>query len=764
MIRSLYSGVSGLSNHQLILDTTANNLANISTSGFKGSRVSFSTALMQTQSAGSSPTGSAGGLNPRQVGLGVRSSSVDVDTRQGALLTTGRTMDLAIQGNGFFRVVSANGTAAYTRVGNFGFDADNNLTDLGSGMMVQGHKLDSNGLPTGDRTNISLVSAQTIDSKVTTEITFQGNLNSATPALRGTALASVLPMTVLATSMAATNSTLLKDLTVFTGPVLEPAGPANTKTLNVYGTKPDGTVYAGKVTINPWQDTAQTLISKINSVLVQGSETIGSVTLENGNLKATGAASQDGFSLFLGEADPLGSATPGLPLGGGTPGTPGATANVNPLGASDNSALAAYVAGTTQVLAAGVVLSNEAGIVNPTFTVAATLPSSLNIKVKITEPAGTTREVGNIVAPALTGGTYKMPSLPHLMAGETLSYEINSTGAVAAGAVSWTTEIYADSNPANLLRDAYNGTSNIADGSPDLFQENSTADVNALQYTATNNSTMDWYKLRFVPDKVTSSVQVYDSVGGSHTIEATFFRTGTKSVITGSAETRSNSWDMVMSMPVKDGTIKEPLVVGIEFDEKGRYVGNSSLGKTVHGGTLSNPSIYPGSPGDNIIDVSWAATGDSAITLKLGTAASTDGLSGFGSASTATAIDQNGYASGTLDSLSVTNGGQVVGLYTNGKSLSLYELEIDTFLNPSGLTSSGGNLWQVSANSGDPLARSAGTGGAGTVTSGALEGSNVDIAGEFTRLITAQRGFQVNSRVIQTTDSILQELAGLIRG
>ena len=105
-----------------------------------------------------------------------------------------------------------------------------------------------------------------------------------------------------------------------------------------------------------------------------------------------------------------------------------------------------------------------------------------------------------------------------------------------------------------------------------------------------------------------------------------------------------------------------------------------------------------------------------------------------------------------------------MGLYTNGKSLSLYEIEIDTFRNPAGLSSLGQNLWQVSANSGDPLARSAGQGGAGSVTSGALEGSNVDIASEFTRLITAQRGFQVNSRVIQTTDSILQELSGLIRG
>ena len=750
MQRSLFSGVTGLTNHQLILDTTANNLANISTSGFKGSRVSFSTALLQTQSAGSSPTGSAGGLNPRQVGLGVRNSSVDVDMRQGALLTTGRTMDLAIQGSGFFRMVGADGNAAYSRVGNFGFDSSDNLTDLGSGMMVQGRKLDNVGLPSGDRGNISLASSKTIDAKATTEISFQGNLNSKTPALRGTSLSLVLVMMVVAISSAATDATVLKDLTVFTGPVIEPVGPGNIKTLNVFGTKPNGAAYAGKVSFNPWQDSVQTLVAKINTVLVQGSETAGSVALSNGNLVATGAGTQDGFSLFIGESDPLGAVTVASPAGA--------------LATGSNAGV--YAPGTTQTLVSAAVGAADPGLVNPRFTINSVLPSSLNIKVKITNSAGTVREVGNVIVPASTAapGVYTLQSLPHVKAGETLSYEMSSNGAVAAGDVTWDTDTYLDSNPANLLRDSYNGTGNTPDGLPDLFQENSTADVNAWEYSATNNATMEWYKLRFVPQKVTSSVQVYDSVGGSHTIEANFFRTGTRSVSVGGQLTRYNSWDMVMNMPTKDGKIGEPLVVGIEFDEKGRYVGNGRLGSTINGNTLSDPNQFPGTPGDNLIGVRWAATGDASIALKLGDASTTNGLSGFGTASTATAVDQNGYASGSLDSLSVTNAGQVVGLYTNGKSLSLYEIEIDTFRNPAGLSSLGQNLWQVSANSGDPLARSAGQGGAGSVTSGALEGSNVDIASEFTRLITAQRGFQVNSRVIQTTDSILQELSGLIRG
>ena len=752
MQRSLYSGVTGLTNHQLILDTTANNLANISTNGFKGSRISFSTALLQTQNAGSSPTGSAGGINPRQVGLGVRNSSVDVDTRQGALLSTGRTLDLAIQGNGFFRMAGSDGTSAYTRVGNFGFDSLDNLVDLGTGMFVQGRKLDSIGAPTGDRVSVNLANNKSIDAKATTEITFQGNLSATAAALRGPSLSTVLPLTVSATGGAAVEATVLKDTTAFTGPALQPqistdpGFPAN-KTIYVFGTKPDGTAWAGNFTLNPWQNTVQDLMTKINNVLVQGSETFGTAKIENGSLVATGSGDQKGFSLFLGEKDPVGPSTATTPVG--------FTGTTTP----------AYTAGTTLTVDTATVASGEAGLINPTFTVTNPPTANVNIKVKVTS-SGTTKEVGTITIPAgaVAASTWNLASLPHIKNGDVVTYEMASTANLAASDISYATSTVLDSSPVNILRDAYNGIGSTADGLPDLFQENSTTDVNAYVYNQSTNATMDWYKLRFVPEKVTSSVQVYDSVGGSHTLEARFFRTGTRSVTTGSQTVRYNSWDMVLNVPAAEGRLSDPLVVGIEFDEKGRFVGNGRLGSTVHGSTLSDPNTYKGTPSDNTIQLKWGATGDATIALNLGDSSSTNGLTGFGSASTATAVDQDGYASGALDSLSVTNSGQVVGLYTNGKSLKLYELEIDTFRNAAGLTSLGQNLWGVSANSGDPLARTAGQGGAGTITSGALEGSNVDIASEFTRLITAQRGFQVNSRVIQTTDSILQELSGLIRG
>ena len=118
---------------------------------------------------------------------------------------------------------------------------------------------------------------------------------------------------------------------------------------------------------------------------------------------------------------------------------------------------------------------------------------------------------------------------------------------------------------------------------------------------------------------------------------------------------------------------------------------------------------------------------------------------------------------GSIASLSVNASGTVQGIYTNGQIQDLVQLQVATFSNPGGLSKVGDNLLAVSTNSGPPNAGVAQTGRAGKIVSGVLENSNVDIAQEFTRLITAQRGFQVNSRTITTTDELLQELANLVR-
>ena len=120
---ALYTGLSGLRAHQTYIDVIGNNLANVSTPGFRGSRATFSDILSFTARAGSGPNGNFGGQNPLQIGTGTFLASVDTDTNQGTLQDTGRSMDVALQGRGFFTMT--NGTQTfYSRVGSFGIDAD----------------------------------------------------------------------------------------------------------------------------------------------------------------------------------------------------------------------------------------------------------------------------------------------------------------------------------------------------------------------------------------------------------------------------------------------------------------------------------------------------------------------------------------------------------------------------------------------------------------------------------------------------------------
>ncbi|KMT21707.1 flagellar hook protein FlgE [Clostridium cylindrosporum] len=136
MIRSMYSGISGMKNQQVKMDTIGNNIANLSTTSFKGSRVTFKDALTQTMQSASAPTFAVGGANPRQVGLGMAVSSVDKNMAQGTLQPTGRSTDIAIQGSGYFMV--QNGPEVfYTRDGSFTLDKFGDLV-TSEGLRVMG--------------------------------------------------------------------------------------------------------------------------------------------------------------------------------------------------------------------------------------------------------------------------------------------------------------------------------------------------------------------------------------------------------------------------------------------------------------------------------------------------------------------------------------------------------------------------------------------------------------------------------------------------
>ncbi len=179
LMRSLYAGVSGLRNHQVMMDVIGNNLSNVNTIGFKGGRVSFSETFAQTLRGTTQPLANMGGTNPMQVGLGMSLATIDTLYSQGNIEMTGQNTDLAIQGDGFF-VVSDGSTRQYTRAGNFQFNSDGTLIMPGSGARVQGYLANEAGkIEAGSPlTDISLPFGKKIPAKATGQVVLAGNLDA----------------------------------------------------------------------------------------------------------------------------------------------------------------------------------------------------------------------------------------------------------------------------------------------------------------------------------------------------------------------------------------------------------------------------------------------------------------------------------------------------------------------------------------------------------------------------------------------------------
>ncbi|MEK7775168.1 MAG: flagellar hook-basal body complex protein [Candidatus Zixiibacteriota bacterium] len=180
MMASLFSGVSGLKNHQVRMNVIGNNIANINTIGFKSSRANFQEALIQTYKGAGRPTAISGGTNPVQIGLGMQVAAIDNLFSQGGLETTGQITDLAIQGSGFFILGDSNGNKFYTRAGAFGFDGESNLVDTATGLYVLGKLADSTGsIPSLATTGpIRLPFGQQDPARATTEVTLANNLDA----------------------------------------------------------------------------------------------------------------------------------------------------------------------------------------------------------------------------------------------------------------------------------------------------------------------------------------------------------------------------------------------------------------------------------------------------------------------------------------------------------------------------------------------------------------------------------------------------------
>ncbi|MCQ2598391.1 MAG: flagellar hook protein FlgE [Treponema sp.] len=185
MMRSLYSGVSGLQNHQTRMDVIGNNISNVNTVGFKRGRVNFQDMISQQMSGAARPTDEVGGVNPKEVGLGMTVASIDNIFTQGNLQSTGVTTDLAIQGNGFF--ILKNGEESfYTRNGAFSLDMNGTLVNPANGMRVQGwmaREMDGEMVVQTAATPTDLVIpvGSKDPAKETSNINYACNLNKNTP-------------------------------------------------------------------------------------------------------------------------------------------------------------------------------------------------------------------------------------------------------------------------------------------------------------------------------------------------------------------------------------------------------------------------------------------------------------------------------------------------------------------------------------------------------------------------------------------------------
>ena len=185
MLRSLYSGISGLRSHQTMLDVTGNNIANVNTTAFKSSATQFQDTLSQLTQGAGGPQEQIGGTNPAQVGLGVRVAGISTNFSQGSAQSTGRATDIMISGDGFF-VTKTGSQTLYTRAGSFDFDGAGRLVSP-DGAIVQGYTavngVVSDGGPTSD---VTLPLGVVAPAASTTSATVSGNLPS--DAAVGTAL------------------------------------------------------------------------------------------------------------------------------------------------------------------------------------------------------------------------------------------------------------------------------------------------------------------------------------------------------------------------------------------------------------------------------------------------------------------------------------------------------------------------------------------------------------------------------------------------
>lgn len=276
---ALSAGVSGLQAHQKMLDVSGNNLANVNTTAFKASTITFSELLSETIKKASQPTSGVGGTNPQQMGSGVGVSSISPNMTQGNIVSTGNALDMAIEGEGYF-VLSDGGQYVYTRAGEFAVDADGNLVDPSTGYHVQriGSEGELEGFQVPGDSNIHIPYDVAMPAVATTEIVVTGNLSAdeSYDVTRTQVVNSNISYTY-SNGTNATEDTELDQLDQYTGTL-------TSGTITISGYDQDGTAFDSGLTLAvDGSTTLGDLIDHLNNNVLDGS----TASLVNGQIRIT---------------------------------------------------------------------------------------------------------------------------------------------------------------------------------------------------------------------------------------------------------------------------------------------------------------------------------------------------------------------------------------------------------------------------------------------------------------------------------------------
>ncbi|ENF1142582.1 flagellar hook protein FlgE [Campylobacter coli] len=842
MMRSLWSGVSGLQAHQVAMDVEGNNISNVNTKGFKYSRADFGTMFSQTVKIATAPTDGRGGSNPLQIGLGVSVSSTTRIHSQGPVQTTNKNTDVAINGDGFFMVSDDGGLTRYlTRDGDFKLDAYGNFVN-NAGFVVQGwninwdnQTIDSSRSPQ----NIFIDPGMHIPAAKSTEVAIKANLNSGlnigTSSRNLYALDSVhgwnnktqrpedendTGTTQFYTT--SKNSVEVTEKGVDAGSLFN----ANGTGLNLregqgiwvsYADAKFTTATAGAngVFNENSQTTQQNVIfwgNKDNAVNLD--ITLNGVNIQNANIRSLDEAIAyiNTFTAPTDTRDGTGVKAVKKADGSGIE-----FVNDNADGTTDNMKNIDLVVKQTNT--AGERFRVTWNQQNQNFT-AATVKANGNSAWITGGTAGLTEERVQIITAhkyVYSSTPVNIPPMYNPDGGPGYdpanqnnpgTAENNYFQAVQGGLLNTDSRTFRTTEDLRelLQRDArygvdYDGSGgfeidgrdvnegvkvvvtengNFAISNPNEIpqrpgfvmpgapgtQDNRTTHNMSFNITAYSNkqgtvSTNDAFTKIFkafdgvltVGGQIKESEQlklsafsagleIYDSLGSKHTLEVQFVKQST-------TQDGGNEWQMIIRVP-------EPA----EINTTGEGPNNIIVGtaRFNNDGSLANytPRTINFSPNNG-------AAPNQQIKLSFGTSGSNDGLVSSNSASTLTGQATDGYTSGNLkpEAIRVDDKGNILGEFTNGKTFAVAKIAMASVANNSGLEEIGGNLFKVTANSGNIVVGEAGTGGRGEMKTSALEMSNVDLSRSLTELIIIQRGYQANSKTISTSDQMLQTLIQL---